>query len=115
MEWIDYKDPHSIARKRLFPLPRSLANFKRDFSEKKWTEARDWGSSPRPATAGARENGDRAERPVLGCRYPQCSHDRCALCVVRLLAPTHVGFVALPGDRVSRGTVLQAGAVREHG
>jgi len=25
VEWLDYKDPHGIARKRLFPLPRSLA------------------------------------------------------------------------------------------
>jgi len=42
VEWLDYKDPHGIVRKRLFPPPRYLASFKRDFSEKKWTEAWDW-------------------------------------------------------------------------
>jgi len=42
VEWFDFKDPHGIVRKRRFPLPRSLANFKRDFSERNWTEARDW-------------------------------------------------------------------------
>jgi len=34
VEWLDYKDPYGIVRKRLLPLPRSLANFKRDSSEK---------------------------------------------------------------------------------
>ena len=69
----------------------------------------------------ARENGDRAGRPVLGCRCPQRSRDHCALCVVCLLALTYMDFVALLGgtfllgDRVSRGIVLQAGVVREHG
>jgi len=42
VEWLDYKDPPGIVRKRLSPLPRSLANFKRNFAEKTWTEARDW-------------------------------------------------------------------------
>jgi len=42
VEWLDFKDPHGIVRERRFPLPRSLANFKRDFSERKCTETRDW-------------------------------------------------------------------------
>jgi len=45
-EWLDFKDPHGIVRKRRFPLPRSLANFKRDFSERKCREART-GSAPK--------------------------------------------------------------------
>ena len=47
---------------------------------------------------GVRDNGDRTERPVLDRRYPQCSRDLCALCTICILAPTHVGFVALPGS-----------------
>jgi len=33
--WLDFKDPHGIVRKRRFPLPMPLANFKRNFSELK--------------------------------------------------------------------------------
>jgi len=33
VEWLDFKDPHGIVGKRRFSLPRSFANFKRDFSE----------------------------------------------------------------------------------
>jgi len=39
VEWLHFKDPHGIVRERRFPLTRSLANFKRDFSERKWTES----------------------------------------------------------------------------
>jgi len=42
VEWLEFKTPHGIVRKRRFPLPMSLANLKRDFSERKCTEARDW-------------------------------------------------------------------------
>ena len=31
VEWLNFTDSHGIVRKRRFPLPRSRANFKRDF------------------------------------------------------------------------------------
>jgi len=33
VEWLNFTDPHGISRKRRFLLPRSLANFKRYFSD----------------------------------------------------------------------------------
>ena len=36
VEWIPYSDRTEV---RPMPLPRSLANIKREISEKKWTEA----------------------------------------------------------------------------
>ena len=65
MEWLDYKDPHGIVKKKFFPLPRSLANFKRDFSEKKRMEARDWVSRKLANT------GNRKYRPSAGCHRQQ--------------------------------------------
>jgi len=57
VEWLDFKGPHGIVRKRRFPLPRSLTNFKHDFSELKCTEARDWISRKLAKT------GNRKHRP----------------------------------------------------
>ena len=39
MEWLNYSDR---AGARAVPLPRSLKNLKREISEKKWAEARQW-------------------------------------------------------------------------
>jgi len=39
VEWLDYSDRTEV---RAMPLPRSLANLKREISEKKWVEARQW-------------------------------------------------------------------------
>ena len=39
MEWLNYSDR---TEERQMPLPRSLANLKREISEKKWVEARRW-------------------------------------------------------------------------
>ena len=39
MEWLNYSDRVEV---RAVPLPRSLANLKREISEKKWVEARQW-------------------------------------------------------------------------
>jgi len=39
VEWSTYLD---WAEERLMPLPRSLANIKREIAEKKWAEARTW-------------------------------------------------------------------------
>jgi len=41
VEWLNY-DYGSHAEVRAMPLPQSLANLKRDISEKKWVEARQW-------------------------------------------------------------------------
>ena len=39
VEWLSYSDRTGA---RALPLPRSLANLKREISEKKWAEARQW-------------------------------------------------------------------------
>jgi len=39
VEWLSYSDRVEV---RSMPLPRSLANIKREISEKKWVEARQW-------------------------------------------------------------------------
>jgi len=39
VEWMPYSDRTEV---RPMPLPRSLANIRREISEKKWTEARRW-------------------------------------------------------------------------
>jgi len=39
VEWLNYSDRTEV---RALPLPRSLANLKREISEKKWIEARQW-------------------------------------------------------------------------
>ena len=39
VEWLNYSDR---VEARAIPLPRSLTNLKRDISEKKWVEARQW-------------------------------------------------------------------------
>jgi len=39
LEWLTYSDR---LEERLMPLPRSLANIKREVAEKKWAEARKW-------------------------------------------------------------------------
>ena len=39
VEWLNYSDRTEV---RAMPLPRSLANLKREISEKKWAEARQW-------------------------------------------------------------------------
>jgi len=39
LEWLKHSDWMEV---RPMPLPRSLANLKRNISEKKWAEARQW-------------------------------------------------------------------------
>jgi len=39
VEWLSYSDRTEV---QPMPLPRSLANLKREISEKKWVEARQW-------------------------------------------------------------------------
>ena len=39
LEWLNYSDRTEV---RARPLPRSLANVKREISEKKWAEAQQW-------------------------------------------------------------------------
>jgi len=67
VEWLDFKDPQGIVRKRRFPLPRSLANFKRDFSERKCTEARDWISRKLAKTGNRkyRPSGKQKPDPIV--------------------------------------------------
>ena len=39
MEWLGHTDRYG---RRRMPLPRSIANIRREVAEKKWDEARDW-------------------------------------------------------------------------
>jgi len=40
--WFSTKNPDGTVTERVFPLPRSFANIKRGFSEKKWQDAKGW-------------------------------------------------------------------------
>jgi len=42
VEWLATTDPDGKITKRVFPLPRSLANVKRGFSEQKWADSKNW-------------------------------------------------------------------------
>src|SRR5258705_4431941 len=42
VEWFSTRDQDGTVRERIFPLPRSLANVKRDFSERKGKESKGW-------------------------------------------------------------------------
>ena len=52
VEWLSTTGPDGTVRERKFPLPQSLANVKRGFSEKKWTGPRagSEANSPGPET-----------------------------------------------------------------
>jgi len=43
VEWLNYSDRTEV---RAMPLPRSLANLKREISEKKWVDASGLGAGP---------------------------------------------------------------------
>jgi len=43
VEWLSTTNPDGSVSKRKFPLPRSLANVKRGFSEQKWADAQGLG------------------------------------------------------------------------
>ena len=42
VEWFATRNPDGTVTQRRFPLPRSLANVKRESSEKKWQNAKSW-------------------------------------------------------------------------
>jgi len=42
VEWLSTTDPDGEVRRRAFPLPRSLANSKRGFTEQKWADSKSW-------------------------------------------------------------------------
>jgi len=86
VEWLDFKNPHGIVRKRCFSLPKSLANFKRDFSERKCTEVRDWISRKLAKTGNRkyRPSGKQKPDPIvagaskrLACRFYQLKTGHC--------------------------------------
>ena len=55
VEWLNYSDRTEV---RTMPLPRSLANLKREISEKEWVEAWQW--------AGGRTKLQNARKPQAG-------------------------------------------------
>jgi len=57
------------------PLPRSLANIKREISEKKWTETRQWAGAWRP---DLRDEVPNAEKPEAG-RHGIWEHQEASL------------------------------------
>jgi len=67
VEWLDFKFPHGIVRKRRFPLPRSLAKFKCDFSKEIYQSNRKTKETEatQPEYKGLCEE-KKEEEPVLG-------------------------------------------------
>jgi len=63
VEWFDFRDPRGQVRKRKFPLPRSLANVKRGFSEKKWAEAKGWAKKRLDKTKNRKYRPSEKQKP----------------------------------------------------
>ena len=63
MEWLNYSDRAEV---RAMPLPRSLANPKREISEKKWAEARQWAGGRTSKTKYRMPKSQRPDGTVAG-------------------------------------------------
>ena len=65
MEWLSY-NYGGRSEVRAMPLPRSLANVKREISEKKWAEARQWAGGRTSRTKYRMPSGQRPDSMVAG-------------------------------------------------
>jgi ribonuclease HI len=80
VEWLTRADGYG---RRLMPQPRSLANLKREISEKKWVEARQWVEGRITVRKYRLRAEQRMERIVAGCpkrlaaRYYQLKTGHC--------------------------------------
>ena len=63
MEWLNYSDRTEV---RVMPLPRSLANLKREISEKKWVEAHKWAGGRTSKTKYRMPKSQRPDDAVAG-------------------------------------------------
>jgi len=63
VEWLNYLD---LAEARAMPLPRSLANLKREISEKKWVEARPWAGGRTSKTKYRMPKSQKSDGAVAG-------------------------------------------------
>ena len=63
LEWFTYSDR---PEERSMPLPRSLANIKREISEKKWAEARQWAGNRTSKTKYRMPTSQRPDGTVAG-------------------------------------------------
>jgi len=63
VEWLSYSDR---VEARAMPLPRSLTNIKREISEKKWVEARQWAGGRTPETRYRVPKSQRPDDTVAG-------------------------------------------------
>ena len=78
VEWLAYSDR---AEARSMPLPRSLANIKREISEKKWAETRQWAGG---RTSKKKYKMPRSQRPdgtvAGGASAPRKRENACSRC-----------------------------------
>jgi len=65
VEWLSY-NYGGRSEVRAMPLPRSLANVKREISEKKWAEARQWAGGRTSRTKYRMPSGQRPDSMVAG-------------------------------------------------
>jgi len=63
VEWLNYSD---LTEVRPMPLSRSLANIKREISEKKWVEARRWACGQVSREKYRMPEGHKAEGAIGG-------------------------------------------------
>jgi len=63
VEWLNFSD---LTEVRAIPLPRSLANLKREISEKKWVEVRQWAGGRTPKTKYRMSKSQRPDSTVAG-------------------------------------------------
>jgi len=63
VELLGYSDRTEV---RAMPLPRSLANLKREISEKKWVEARQWAGGRTSKKKHKMPKGQRPDGTVAG-------------------------------------------------
>jgi len=65
VEWLSYSH-NGRTEVRAIPLPRSLANIKREISEKKWVEARQWAGGRTSKKKYKMPESQKPERTVAG-------------------------------------------------
>jgi len=63
VEWFWTKNPDGTVTERVLPLPRSSANVKREFSEKKWQDAKGWAREKLARTSNRKYRPSDRQKP----------------------------------------------------
>ena len=86
VEWFSTTNPDGSVSTRKFPLPRSLANVKRGFSEQKREDARDWARKQLARTRNRKYRPSEKQKPdptvaktnkLLASRFYQMKTGHC--------------------------------------